>query len=258
MRQHEARCTVFRALHDSGCFVLPNPWDVGSAQRLQRHGFKALASTSAGMAWSLGRQDYAVALNDALAHLTMLCAATDLPMNADFENGFAHAPEDVAANVARGAVTGVAGLSIEDRNGSALYDLPLAVERIRAARASLDRVAPGVLLVGRTEGFLLGNTDLDATIARLVAYGEAGAECLYAPGVKDVDQIRRIVAAVAPKPVNVLLMGPEMRVVELERAGVRRVSTGGALAAAAWAGFEEAVTMLLTEGHMPPRRRTGG
>ncbi|HKM63024.1 MAG TPA: isocitrate lyase/phosphoenolpyruvate mutase family protein [Acidisphaera sp.] len=251
----DPRRAAFRALHETGCFVLPNPWDIGSAKRLQRHGFKALASTSAGMAWTLGRQDYGVTLEDVLTHLSMLCAATDLPVNADFEAGFSDTPEGVEANVAWAAATGIAGISIEDRAGDALYDLPRAVERISAARAALDRDAPDVLLVGRSEGFLLGDTDLDATIARLIAYSQAGADCLYAPGVRDLGQIRAIVAAVAPKPVNVLLTGPEMRVADLAAAGVRRVSTGGALAAAAWAGFEEAVTMLLEEGHLPPRRR---
>ena len=252
---HDPRRAAFRVLHESGCFVLPNPWDVGSADRLRRRGFKALASTSAGMAWALGRQDGEVTLDEVLDHLSMLCAATDLPVNADFEAGFADAPDGVAENVARAAATGIAGLSIEDRDGGALFDLKLAAERVKAARASLDDVAPDVVLVGRSEGFLLGDTDLDATIARLVAYAEAGADCLYAPGVTDLGQIRAIVAAVAPKPVNVLLMGPEMRVADLEAAGVRRVSTGGALAAAAWAGFEDAVTILVEEGHMPPRRR---
>jgi 2-methylisocitrate lyase-like PEP mutase family enzyme len=251
----DPRRAAFRALHESGCFVLPNPWDIGSAMRLQRHGFKALASTSAGMAWTLGLQDGQVTLDDVLSHLSVLCAATDLPVNADFEAGFADTPEGVATNVVRAAATGIAGLSIEDRSASSLYDTPIAVERIRAARAALDRDAPDVLLVGRTEGFLMGNTDLDATITRLVAYADAGADCLYAPGVKDLGQIRTIVTAVAPKPVNVLFMGPEMLVADLEAAGVRRVSTGGALAAAAWGGFEDAVAMLKTEGHLPPRRR---
>ena len=160
----------------------------------------------------------------------------------------------MAGNVARAAATGIAGISVEDRTGDSLYELPLAAERIRAAREALDRVAPDVLLVGRSEGFLIGRTDLEPTIARLVAYAQAGADCLYPPGVKDLGQIRAIIEAVAPKPVNVLLMGPEMRVADLAAAGVRRVSTGGALASAAWGGFEDAVTMLLTEGRMPPRR----
>ena len=250
-----ARRAAFRTLHRSGCFVLPNPWDIGSAARLQRRGFKALASTSAGMAWALGRDDGEVALEEVLAHLSMLCAATDLPVNADFEAGFADDAAGVAANVVRAAATGIAGLSIEDRAGGALNDVAAAVERVRAARAALDREAPDVLLVARSEGFLIGNPDLDATIVRLVAYARAGADCLYAPGVKDLRHIAAIVAAVAPKPVNVLLMGPEMRVADLEAAGVRRVSTGGALAAAAWAGFDDAVSMLTNEGRMPPRRR---
>ncbi|MEO6801654.1 MAG: isocitrate lyase/phosphoenolpyruvate mutase family protein [Granulicella sp.] len=244
---------AFRALHESGCFVLPNPWDLGSVRRLEKLGFKALASTSSGYAWSRGREDGELSRDEVLDHLRALCAATDLPVNADFEAGFADDPEGVAANVALAAATGVAGLSIEDRVGKKLYEPGLAVERIRAAREALDGVAKDCLLVGRTEGFLIGQTDVDASIERLVAYAEAGADCLYAPGIKDLGAIAAVVAAVAPKPVNVLLMGPDMQVSELAAVGVRRVSVGGSLAAAAWKGFDQAARMLLEQGRMPAR-----
>jgi 2-methylisocitrate lyase-like PEP mutase family enzyme len=248
-----ARRKAFRSLHKDGCFVLPNPWDVGSARRLARMGFKALASTSAGYAWSLGRDDGELSRDEVLHHLGLLCAATDLPVNADFEAGFADEPEGVAENVMLAAATGVAGLSIEDRVGKELYAPALAVERMRAAREALDRSGEDVLLVGRTEGFLIGQTDVDASIKRLVAYAEAGADCLYAPGITDIHAIAAVVSAVAPKPVNVLLMGPEMRVSELAAVGVRRVSVGASLAAAAWKGFDHAAQLLMDEGWMPAR-----
>lgn len=242
---------VFRALHQSGCFVLPNPWDVGSAKLLQRMGFKALASTSSGLAWSMGRPDNHVGLDDVLAHLTQLCAATDLPVNADFEAGFADDPEGVAANVTRAAATGVAGLSIEDSTGRAdapLYDEGLAIARIRAARAALDADGGGVLLVGRCEAFLVGQPDLAFVIKRLSAYAEAGAECLYAPGLRTRDQIAEVVGALAPKPVNVLMGAPGLTVAELADLGVRRISTGGALARTAWAGFLRAAGTIAERG----------
>lgn len=244
---------AFRALHREGCFVLPNPWDAGSAVRLARMGFKALASTSSGAAWAMGREDGELSRDEVLAHLRMLCAATDLPVNADFEAAFADDPAGVAENVALAVATGVAGLSIEDRTGKALYEPALAVGRIRAARKSIDRSGEDVLLIARSEGFLIGLTDLDATIRRLVAYAEAGADCLYAPGVRDISSITAVVSAVAPKPVNVLLLGPEMRVAELAAVGVRRVSVGGGLAAAAWKGFDQAARMLVEEGRVPAR-----
>lgn len=244
---------AFRALHESGCFVLPNPWDIGGARRLEKLGFKALASTSAGIAWSLGRADNELPRDMVLDHLRTLCAATDLPVNADFEDGFAAAPDDVAANVKLAVATGVAGLSIEDRGGAGLHALPLAADRIRAARKAIDASGEDVMLVARSEGFLLGQPDLDATIARLTAYADAGADVLYAPGITDLDAIGRVVRAVAPKPVNVLLMTPQMRVADLAAAGVRRVSTGGALAAAAWRGFDLAARQLLDTGTLPPR-----
>jgi 2-methylisocitrate lyase-like PEP mutase family enzyme len=248
-----AKRAAFRALHAEGCFVLPNPWDLGSARRLERMGFKALASTSSGLAWSMGREDGEVSRDEVLNHLRVLCAATDLPVNADFEAGFADDAEGVAANVALAVGVGVAGLSIEDRTGRELYELGLAVDRIRAAREAIDRTGEDVLLVGRSEGFLIGQTSVDATIKRLVAYAAAGADCLYAPGMKDLAAIAEVVSAVAPKPVNVLLMGPGMRVSELAAAGVRRVSTGGGLAAAAWAGFDRVAGQLVEEGTVPPR-----
>jgi 2-methylisocitrate lyase-like PEP mutase family enzyme len=190
---------IFRKMHEAGCFVLPNPWDVGSARALQHMGFKALASTSAGFAWSIGKADNRVTLDDVCQHLTALCNAVDLPVNADFEGGFAHNPEKVAANVARGVKTGVAGLSIEDSTGDPdkpLYERALAIERIRAARAAIDADNSAVLLTGRCEGFLVGQTDLDMVIDRLQAYAEAGADCLYAPGIRSKEQISAVVKAV--------------------------------------------------------------
>ncbi|HYY28005.1 MAG TPA: isocitrate lyase/phosphoenolpyruvate mutase family protein [Chthoniobacterales bacterium] len=243
----------FRALHKQGCFVLPNPWDVGGIRRLEKLGFKALASTSAGAAWSLGRNDGELSLDEVLAHLRPLCAATDLPINADFEAGFADDPERVAANVVLALDTGVAGLSIEDRTGRALYEKSLAVDRIKAAREAIVRSGHDVVLVGRSEGYLVGQTELGATIDRLVAYADAGADCLYAPGITDLSAIRTLVSAVAPKPVNVLLIGPHMRVADLAGAGVRRVSAGGTLAAVAWAAFDRAVRLLIDEGTLPKR-----
>jgi 2-methylisocitrate lyase-like PEP mutase family enzyme len=248
-----AKRAAFRDLHREGCFILPNPWDAGSARRLAARGFKALASTSAGYAWTLGRDDGEVTRDELLAHLRVLNEATDLPVNADFEAGFADDPANVAANVGLAVETGIAGLSLEDRTGTELYPLPLAVDRMRAARAAIAGSGGDVMLVGRTEGFLIGNRDLDATIQRLVAYAEAGADCLYAPGVTDLTEIAKIVAAVSPKPVNVLLLKPEMRVADLAAVGVRRVSIGGGLAHAAWAGFERAVDLLIHEGAVPAR-----
>lgn len=226
----------FRALHGQGCFVIPNPWDRGSARLLQHMGFKALASTSSGFAWTTGRPDYAVTRDDALSHLALLCQATDLPVNADFEGGFADAPEDVAVNVGLAIKTGVAGLSIEDRrlDGGGLYDLAFAVERIKAARAAIDRSGQDVILVARTEGLLADATAVAQAIDRLVAFADAGADCLYAPGVQGRENITSVVRAVAPKPVNILMSGPGLSLAELADLGVRRVSIGGALARVAW------------------------
>lgn len=245
-----ARRAAFRALHAEGCFALPNPWDAGSAHRLQKLGFKALASTSAGAAWSMGKDDGQITRDEVIAHLRLLCGATDLPVNADFENGFSETPQGVAENVALAIDAGVAGLSIEDWSGSAFYDLPTAVARLKAARRAIDGSGEDVILVGRAEGYLRGARDLDQILERLKAYAEAGADCLYAPAVTDPDEIRAIVQAVAPKPVNVLLWGPDMTVDSLAALGVRRVSTGGALAAAAWAGFDAAAKRLAEEGRL--------
>ncbi len=240
---------TFRKLHEAGCFVLPNPWDVGSAKALQHLGFKAIASTSAGFAWSIGRADNRVTLEDVLQHLTALCSAVDLPVNADFEGGFAHKPEKVAANVARAVKTGVAGLSIEDSTGDAdnpLYERAFAIERIKAARSAIDADNSGVLLTGRCEGFLVGQPDLNMVIDRLNAYSEAGADCLYAPGIKTKEQLSAVVMAVHPKPVNLLTGG--LSVAEAADLGVRRISVGGSLARTAWGGFMRAAREIAEKG----------
>jgi 2-methylisocitrate lyase-like PEP mutase family enzyme len=231
---------TFRKLHEAGCFVLPNPWDVGSAKALQHLGFKAIASTSAGFAWSIGKADNHVTLDEVCEHLTALCGAVDLPVNADFEGGFAHKPEKVAINVARAVKTGVAGLSIEDSTGDAanpLYERAFAIERIKAARAAIDADNSGVLLAGRCEGFLVGQTDLNMVIDRLQAYAEAGADCLYAPGIKTREEIAAVVKAVHPKPVNLWIGASGLSLKQAEELGVRRISVGGYLARNAWAGF---------------------
>ena len=242
----------FRQLHHSGCFVLPNPWDLGSALYLQHLGFKALASTSSGFAWSRGAADNAVSLEQMLVHLRELAQATELPVNADFEGGFAVAPEQVAHNVGRCIETGVAGLSIEDSTGNPaepLLPLELATARIAAARAAIDRLGGEVLLVGRAENFIAGRPELDDAIRRLRAYAAAGADCLYAPGLRTREQITAVVQAVAPKPVNVLVgSASELTVAELAALGVRRISVGGALARMAWAGFMKASRELLQSG----------
>ncbi|MGN6115942.1 MAG: isocitrate lyase/PEP mutase family protein [Nitrobacter sp.] len=246
----EKRAT-FRKLHESGCFVIPNPWDVGSARALQGMGFKALASTSAGFAWSIGKSDNHITLDDICTHLTALCGATDLPVNADFEGGFAVEPEGVGANVSRAATTGVAGLSIEDSTGdkaNPIFEKGLAVERIRAARKAIDTDKSDVLLVGRCEAFLWGKPDLGFVIERLQAYSEAGADCLYAPGLKSKEDIAAVVKAVAPKPFNLLIGSPGLSVAEAADLGVRRISVGGALARTAWAGFLRAAKEIAEQG----------
>jgi 2-methylisocitrate lyase-like PEP mutase family enzyme len=242
---------AFRKMHETGCFALPNPYDVGSARALQHLGFKALASTSAGFAWTIGKADNRVTLEDVLQHLTALCGAVDLPVNADFEGGFAHKPEKVAANVAAAVKTGVAGLSIEDSTGDAakpLYERAFAIERIRAARSAIDADSSGVLLTGRCEGFLVGQADLAMVIDRLNAYSEAGADCLYAPGIKTKEQISAVVKAVHPKPVNLLIGASGLSVAEAADLGVRRVSVGGSLARTAWAGFMRAAREIAEKG----------
>jgi 2-methylisocitrate lyase-like PEP mutase family enzyme len=242
---------TFRKMHQSGCFVLPNPYDVGSARALQHLGFKALASTSAGFAWTIGKADNRVTVDEVCDHLAALCAAVDLPVNADFEGGFAHEAEKVAANVARGVKTGIAGLSIEDSTGDAarpLYERALAIARIKAARAAIDAGNSGVLLTGRCEGFLVGQADLDMVIDRLKAYSEAGADCLYAPGIKTKEQISAVVKAVHPKPVNLLIGASGLSVAEAAGLGVRRISVGGSLARNAWAGFMRAAREMAEKG----------
>jgi len=246
-----ARVAAFHRLHQSGCFVMPNPWDIGSARMLAGLGFPAIATTSAGMAWSLGRRDNDISIGVALAHLRTVAACVDVPVNADFEDGFASDADGVAANVAKAAATGVAGVSIEDSTGNKaepLHELRLAIDRIRAARRAIDDSGTGVLLTGRSEGFIAGRPDLPETIKRLVAYAEAGADCLYAPGVRVPSDIAEIVKAVAPKPVNVLVGGDYLTVAQLTDLGVRRISVGGALARAAWTGFLIAAREIAAQG----------
>ncbi len=245
------RLAVFHRLHRQGCFVMPNPWDIGSARMLVGLGFPAIATTSAGMAWSLGRRDNDISVDVVLAHLRTIAGCVEVPVNADFEDGFAADPESVAVNVAKAATTGVAGLSIEDSTGSKaepLHEFRLAVDRIRAARRAIDDSGAAVLLTGRSEGFISGRPDLAETITRLVAYAEAGADCLYAPGVRAPSDIAAIVNAVAPKPVNVLVGGDYLTVAQLADLGVRRISVGGALARAAWTGFLIAAKEIAAQG----------
>jgi 2-methylisocitrate lyase-like PEP mutase family enzyme len=242
----------FHRLHHSGCFVIPNPWDVGSALYLQSLGFKALASTSAGFAWSQGYADGSVPRQVMLEHLRQIVDATDVPVNADFGSGFAHTAEQLEESVRLAVETGVAGLSIEDSTADPaqpLYDLATAVLRMRAARRAIDRSGGDTLLVGRAECFLVGQPDLEQTIARLKAYGQAGADCLYAPGVKARDHIEAVVRAVAPKPFNLLLGYPsELTVADAAALGVRRISIGGALARSAWGGFMRAAQLIAGQG----------
>ena len=245
------RCRAFHELHAAGCFVIPNPWDIGSARVLVSLGFKALATTSSGFAWSLGRPDNHVTLDEALSHFQSLARSVDVPISADFEAGFATEPSSVAANVTRATATGIAGLSIEDSTGdkaNPLYPFDLAVERIRAARRAIDESGTGALLTGRSEGFIAGRPDLAETIRRLTAYAEAGADCLYAPGLRSTQDIGAVVRAVAPKPVNVLVGTDFVTVAELAAMGVRRISVGGALARSAWTGFLEAAKEIASQG----------
>jgi 2-methylisocitrate lyase-like PEP mutase family enzyme len=237
---------TFRALHADGCFVLPNPWDIGSARLLQHLGFAALASTSSGHAWANGRPDYAIERDEVLRHLTTLSAAVDLPINADYESGFAREPSDVAANVRLAIDTGVAGLSIEDRDidGPGLYERALSVDRIRAARAAIDQSGEDVLLVARTEALWMEIGSASDAIDNLVAFADAGADCLYAPGIAKKVDIVALVKAVAPKPVNVLLASPVYDMAELAELGVRRISVGGALARVTWAAMLAAAEQL--------------
>jgi 2-methylisocitrate lyase-like PEP mutase family enzyme len=250
-----ARRAAFAKLHESGCFIIPNPWDVGTARYLRHLGFQALATTSSGFAFSQGLPDtdWAVPRDMALLHIAAIVAAADLPVNADFESGYAHDPEGVAENVRLCIETGAAGLSIEDATGdkrAPLYDLTLAVERIKAARMAIDESGTGVLLTGRAECYLVGRPEpLRESIRRLQAYAEAGADVLYAPGPREPEEIRAIVTALSPKPVNILMSSNTgLRVADLAEMGVRRVSVGSALARAAWTGFMRAAKAIAEEG----------
>ncbi|HUA26249.1 MAG TPA: isocitrate lyase/phosphoenolpyruvate mutase family protein [Steroidobacteraceae bacterium] len=242
----------FHELHRSGCFVIPNPWDAGSARYLQTLGFKALATTSSGAAWAQGAPDGGMSLEAVLAHLRTMVEATDLPINADFESGHARDPHGVSESVRRAVETGVAGLSIEDSTGQddkPLYDVDDAVARLRAARKAIDQAGGDTLLVGRAECFLAGRPNIEETIARLQAYAGAGADCLYAPGIRTPEHIRRVVESLAPKPVNLLVgSASPLSVAEIAALGVRRISVGGALARAAWSGFMHAAKILADQG----------
>ena len=246
----------FRSLHESGCFVLPNPWDAGTAVYLQHLGFHALATTSAGFAFTRGLPDSVLSIKreEMLAHIAEIVAATALPVNADFQNGYADSPEDVAASVSACIQTGVAGLSIEDNSGRTdvpLYERGLSIERIVAARRAVDESGILVVLTGRCEAALVGHENpLEVALDRLVAFANAGADCLYAPGLAEPDQISAIVRAVAPKPVNVLMSrpNPALAVSRLADLGVRRISVGSALARVAWGGFVRAAKQLAEEG----------
>jgi 2-methylisocitrate lyase-like PEP mutase family enzyme len=259
MTQPSQQVQVFRQLHQSGSFVMPNPWDLGSAKLLVQLGFPALATSSAGFAWSIGRPDNGVSLDECLSHLRALAPGIRVPLNADFEGGFAIDPDGVGANVAAAVRTGIAGLSIEDSTGNPadpLFERPLAIERIRAARAAIDHSGTGVLLTGRSEGFFVGRPDLAETIRRLVAYAEAGADCLFAPGLRSLSDISEVVRAVAPKPVNVVANADFTTVAELAGVGVRRISVGGTLARVALTAFLEAAREIARDGTFTSFGRT--
>jgi 2-methylisocitrate lyase-like PEP mutase family enzyme len=248
---HDERIAEFHELHSSGCFVMPNPWDVGSARALEQMGFKALATTSAGLAWTLGRADNETTLEQTLEHLRLVVDAVRVPVNADFQGGFATDPQHVAANVKLAAATGIAGLSIEDSSGDdvdPLFEFDLAVERVRAARRAIDESGTGIVLTGRSEGFVCGRPDIDETIRRLSAYAEAGADCLYAPRIETVEHVTAVVSAVSPKPVNLLVNAPFITVAEAAQLGVRRISVGGTLARTAWDGFLQAANEIADAG----------
>jgi 2-methylisocitrate lyase-like PEP mutase family enzyme len=251
-RSTEAKRADFHALHARGCFVLPNPWDVGSARALQSLGFKALATTSAGHAWSVGRSDGAATREMVLEHLRTMAAATDLPLNADFESGYAVDPEGVAESVRMAIDTGVAGLSIEDSTGDAenpVRTIEDAVARLRAARSAIDASGTRTLLVARADGFFLGRPDIDDILVRLKAFSQAGADCLYAPGIRTREHIEAVVAACKPKPVNLLIgWESELTVDDVAALGVRRISVGGALARTAWVGFLRAARGIAENG----------
>jgi 2-methylisocitrate lyase-like PEP mutase family enzyme len=245
------RSETFRELHRAGCFVMPNPWDVGSARLLAQLGFQALATTSAGFAWSMGRPDNGVSLEEVLGHLRAVVQSVSVPVNADFEGGFAREPEGVGVNVSVATTTGVAGLSIEDSTGDAvnpLFEFNHAVERIHAAREAIEASGTGTVLTARCEAFLVGRPDLDETIRRLAAYANSGADCLYAPGIVDRASIAAVVQSVAPLPVNVLVGSDFTTAAELAALGVRRISVGGALARAAWGALLEAAGEIARHG----------
>lgn len=251
MGRHENRIAEFHRLHSAGCFVMPNPWDAGSARALEQLGFKALATTSAGLAWTLGRADTQVSRDQVLDHLRLIVGAVTVPVNADFEGGYAVEPADVAANVSMATDTGIAGLSIEDASGdetNPLFDFDLAVRRVAAARGAIDKSGTNIVLTGRSEGFVCGRPDIDETIRRLVAYAEAGADCLYAPRIVELEHVSAIVAAVSPKPVNLLINAPFITVAEAAQLGVRRISVGGTLARTAWDGFLKAAGEIADTG----------
>jgi 2-methylisocitrate lyase-like PEP mutase family enzyme len=246
MRTIAEKRAAFKRLHQSGCFVLPNPWDIGSASLFEHLGFEALASTSAGFAWTQGKADYAVERVVILRHLGALANATNLPVNADFESGFGESPWAVTESVSMAIVSGVAGLSIEDRivgDLDRLYPTDQAVERIAAARAAIDTSGEQVVLVGRTEGLLVGG-DAKSAIDKLVALADAGADCLYAPGISEVADIKSLVHAVAPKSVNVLAINPKMSLKALAGLGVRRISVGGGLALIGWGAVRKAAERI--------------
>jgi 2-methylisocitrate lyase-like PEP mutase family enzyme len=248
------KCREFRKLHETGCFVIPNPWDAGTARYLQHLGFNALATTSGGAAFALGCPDasWAVERDIMLAHISSIVAASDLPVNADYVSGYADAPDEVANNVRLCVETGVAGLSIEDGTGddaNPLYALDHAAARIRAARGAIDASGTDVVLTARAECFLVGRPDLNDVIRRLTAYAQAGADCLYAPGLRTREQISAVVRTAEPKPVNVLISGPlGLSVADLAALGVRRISVGSALARTAWGGFTRAARMIAQDG----------
>ena len=251
MNEHDDRIAEFHRLHSAGCFVMPNPWDAGSARALEQLGFKALATTSAGLAWTLGRPDSHVTLDEALEHLRVVADAVQVPVNADFEGGYAVDPAEVGANVKLAAATGIAGLSIEDASGDdddPLFEFELAVERVSAARRAIDESGTGIVLTGRSEGFVRGRPDIDETIRRLRAYAEAGADCLYAPRIDKVEHVEAIVSAIAPKPVNLLINAPFTTVEEAARLGIRRISVGGTLARTAWDGVVSAAKEIAERG----------
>lgn len=251
MQTLEARRQQFHRLHESGCFLIPNPWDVGSARLLVHLGFKALATTSSGFAWSNGTPDNKVTLDSVLDHLHEICGAVNVPVNADFEAGFAIDADGVFENVTKATATGISGISIEDSTGdeaNPLFDFVLSVQRVQAARKAIEESAQHILLTGRTEGFIVNRPDLKETVRRLVAYADAGADCLYAPGIKSIDDIALIVKELAPKPINVLVNANFTTVKALADIGVRRISVGGALARTAYTAFVNAATEIADHG----------